>query len=111
DLRSLLVLLLVAAAVRGWLIMHTAVPARDSIGLMRFAWELGHNPDWMAVMRGKVHPPLYPLSILAMSIPVSHLHGGSASEIMQLSAQLASSLAGVLLVVPMFYLGKQLFDR
>jgi 4-amino-4-deoxy-L-arabinose transferase-like glycosyltransferase len=30
---------------------------------------------------------------------------------MQLSAQLASSLASVLLVVPMFYLGRELFDR
>src|SRR5947209_3577018 len=36
---------------------------------------------------------------------------GDLAVAMQLSAQLASCLASVLLVVPMFYLGRELLDR
>src|SRR5207237_1165414 len=48
---------------------------------------------------------------LAASVPTRYLVRESNSEVMQLSAQLANSVAGVLLVFPMFYLGKGLFDR
>src|SRR5262249_11688551 len=36
---------------------------------------------------------------------------GPVPDMMQHSAQAASSFAGVLLVVPMFFLGRELFDR
>src|SRR5439155_24414039 len=54
---------------------------------------------------------LYPLGRLAVAQPVRHFLNGPESVLMQLSAQLASALAGVLLVIPMFYLGRELFDR
>src|SRR6185503_1575345 len=42
---------------------------------------------------------------------VRYVRGGIDPEGMRLSAQLASSLAALLLVIPMFFLGKELFDR
>jgi hypothetical protein len=110
DIGLLLVLLLLATTIRIWLIAHTEVTSRDSIGYQRYAWELGHD-SWKEVLRRNVHHPLYPLTILAVSVPVRQLVGGSDLIVMQLSAQLASGLAGILLVVPMFFLGKELFDR
>src|SRR5438105_12071248 len=106
----LLILVFLAAAIRIWLITHTEVTARDSIGYERYAWELGQD-NWKHVLQRNVHHPLYPLTILVTSVPVRQIVGGSELTVMQLSAQLASGLAGILLVVPMFFLGKVVFDR
>lgn len=103
-------LVLLASSIHAWMIAHTAVAARDSIGFIRYAWHLQHKP-WGEVMREELHPPLYPLTVAAVSMPVRQIVPGSDSLTMQLSAQLASSIAGVLLVIPMFYIGKELFDR
>jgi hypothetical protein len=54
------------------------------------------------------HPPLYPLSILGVSLPIRQLMRGNDVVAMQVSAQTASALAGVLLVIPMFLLGRDL---
>ena len=110
DISLLLVLLFLATAIRVWLIAHTEVTSRDSIGYQRYAWELEQD-NWKQVLRKNVHHPLYPVTILAISGPVRQLVGGSEVTVMQLSAQLASGLAGILLVVPTFFLGKELFDR
>ncbi len=110
DLSRLLVLLLLAASIRAWLIRHTEVTARDGVGFMRYAWNLGSRP-WPEVLRANPHPPLYPLTILAVSLPVRRWTALDDTAAMQLSAQLASALAGVLLVFPTYYLGKGLFGR
>src|SRR5439155_3079298 len=110
DLVLLLILVLLAAAIRIWLITHTEVTSRDSIGYERYAWELEQD-NWKQVLRKNVHHPLYPVTILATSWPVRQLVGGSEVTVMQLSAQLASGLAGIFLVIPMLFLGKELFDR
>lgn len=106
----LLLLLTLTGCIHAWMIEHTAVAARDSIGFIRYAWELESRP-WEEVVRAELHPPLYPLTVLAVSLPVRHLLDVNDSLAMQYSAQLASTLAGVLLVIPMFYLGRALFDR
>jgi hypothetical protein len=103
-------LLLLSAGIRVWHIRHTEVTARDGVGFIRYAWQLQHEP-WTTVLRGNPHPPLYPLAILGVSIPLRQLVNDDASRAMQLSAQVASALAGVLLVIPMYYLGKELFNR
>ena len=110
DIGLLLVLLFLATAIRVWLISHTEVTSRDSIGYQRYAWELQQD-NWKQVLQRNVHHPLYPVTILATSWPVRQLVGSSEVTVMQLSAQLASGLAGILLVVPMFFLGIELFDR
>ena len=44
-------------------------------------------------------------------MPVRALTTGSDADALMLSAQLASSIAGVLLVIPMYFLGKLVFHR
>src|SRR5262245_36457306 len=68
DLGLLLLLMLLAGGVRGWLIGHTAVTARDGVGFIRFAWELEHDPDLPKVLRNNLHPPGYPAAIYATSL-------------------------------------------
>lgn len=107
EARCLLLLLALAVGLRAWTIPHTVVPARDGIGFIRYAWQLEHRP-WLDVLRASHHPPGYPLSILAISLPLRYLIAG---DVLPLSAQFAANLAGILLVIPMFYLGRELFDR
>jgi hypothetical protein len=110
DTGSLVVLLLLAAGVRTWLFCHTEVAARDSIGFIRIAWQFEHQP-WKKVLKGAEQHPGYPLLLLAVSKPVRYFRPGPDALVMQYSAQLASVLAATLLVVPMFYLGRELFSR
>ncbi len=110
DRRWLALLIVLAVALRVWQVSHTEVTSRDSIGYIRIAWQLEHD-DWRKVLPASSQHPLYPLAVLAASAPVRHSHGGDLALAMQLSAQLASCVASVLLVVPMFYLGRELFDR
>ena len=99
-----------ALGLRVWHISHTEVIARDSIGYMQFASQLQHGP-WKEVVAGEVLHPGYPFLILAMSGPVRYFYTGPDWLAMQLSAQLAGALAGTLLVIPMYYLGRELFSR
>jgi 4-amino-4-deoxy-L-arabinose transferase-like glycosyltransferase len=117
DLACLIGLLLLAVGLRAWLLWNTEVAARDSIGFIRYALQFDGQSrppfikTWGDVIRGNHQHPGYPLTILAISYPVRFLLGGTTPAAMQLSAQLASGLAAVLLVIPMFYLGKTLYDR
>ena len=110
DFACVLILLAVAVALRAWQLTHTTVASRDSIGYARIAWRLEHG-DWKKVIPHASQHPLYPLALLAVSWPVRHFLPDDLPLAMQLSAQLSSGIAGVLLVIPMFLLGKHLFDR
>src|SRR5438552_14600107 len=105
-------LVLLAAGIRVWQLAHTEVAARDSIGFIRIAWQLHLHPlsQWPGVLRQAQQHPAYPLTILAASAPLRALELREADH-MRLSAQLASVLAAVLLVLPMFCLGRDLFDH
>jgi hypothetical protein len=100
---------LLAVCIRTWLLCHTEVMARDGVGFVRYAWELRTQP-WKGVLRGAAHPPGYPLAILLVSRCVEPFWCGSLTGMMQLSAQLASALASIVLILPAYYLGKRLFD-
>ncbi|HLJ95656.1 MAG TPA: glycosyltransferase family 39 protein [Gemmataceae bacterium] len=110
ELALLAVLLLLAASSRAWLLGHTEVAARDSVGFIRYALELERDP-WKEVLRRNLQHPGYPIVLLTVSWPVRYFLGGTNAVSMQLSAQLASALAGVLLVIPMYFLGRDLFGR
>jgi hypothetical protein len=97
-------------AIHVWLIRHTEVTARDSIGFIRYAWELEHQP-WSEVLRHSHQHPGYPIVLLGVSKLVRQYAVGSEAHVFQLSAQLASAWAGVLTVIPMYFLGKWLFGR
>jgi hypothetical protein len=110
EIAALALLLLMAAGIHGWLISHTEVAARDSVGFIRYALELERSP-WKEALERNLQHPGYPLALLAVSWPVRMILGDTNSVSMQLSAQLASSLAGVLLVIPMYYLGRENVGR
>jgi len=110
DARWLLLLLVLTAALRLWLLFHTEVAARDCIGFIRYALQFESQP-WAEVIRTNHQHPGYPLAILAASVPVRYWSTEPDTVRMQFSAQLASSVAGLLLIFPMFYLGKRLFNR
>src|SRR5207245_705749 len=110
ELALLALLFLMAAGSRAWLSSHTEVAARDSVGFIRYALELERYPSREVLERSLQHPG-YPAVLLAVSWPVRYFLGGTNYASMQLSAQLASALAGVLLVIPMYYLGRELFGQ
>jgi hypothetical protein len=110
DWPLLLLLIALACGFRIWQVANTEVPARDCIGYVQMAWKM-EDGDWRQVVREGPHHPAYPFSVLVTSLAVRTWFHGSLPDMMQFSAQLASSIAGVLLVVPMFFLGRALFDR
>jgi hypothetical protein len=111
DLTLLGLLLVLAVAARAWVVFSTEVPARDSIGFIRYTLWF-EKIGWSATINHQHQHPAYPLCVLAASGPVRHLLGaGRECAAMQLSAQLVSALAGILLVFPMYFLGKVLLDR
>jgi hypothetical protein len=110
DLRCLAILIALVVALRAWQITHTEVASRDSISYIRIAWQLEHGP-WREVLPSSPQHPAYPLAVLGMSLPVRQFLPDDLPRAWQISAQLVTALASVLLLIPMFYLGRELFDR
>lgn len=109
DARWLVLLLALTVPLRVWLLCHTEVPARDSIGFIRYALQF-ETQSWSKVVRANHQHPGYPLAVLAVSLPVRQFSHQPDTVRMQFSAQLASTVAAFLLIFPMFYLGKRLFN-
>jgi 4-amino-4-deoxy-L-arabinose transferase-like glycosyltransferase len=107
--KLLILLLVLAAGMRTWVVANTEVMSRDAHIYIDYALQLESRP-WQEVLLGNHQHPGYPLTILAASVPVSQVLGRTDCVAMQLSAQLVSAIAGVLMVVPMFFLGKILFN-
>lgn len=107
---DLVILLLLSIALHAWLISHTTVVSRDTIGFVRYALMLERLPWREALPRLEQHP-LYPAAILTASLPLRHFLGDASVSAFALASQLAAALGGILLVVPMYYLGRDLFDR
>lgn len=109
DWRWLALLVVLVVPLRAWLLWNTEVMARDSVGFIRYALNFDEQ-SWGTVLRSFDQHPGYPAAIWLVSAPVRAWAGGVTPESMQLSAQLVSALAAVLLLVPMFYLGKAMWD-
>ena len=110
DLFWLVLLLVLAGGMRLWQVNNTEVASRDSVMYIRFAWRLEAEP-WPQVVRTGVQHPGYGLLVYAFGTPMRAAFPDDLPFAMQFAAQLASALCGLLLVVPMYYLGKELFDR
>jgi hypothetical protein len=113
DWKLVGLLAVLALGIRAWQLTHTEVAARDSIGYIRYAWQFHQASvaEWPAVLKGADQHPLYPLWVLAVARVLGPHFSGSTASLMQLSAQVASTIAAVLLVLPLFALGRRLFDR
>jgi hypothetical protein len=110
DLRWLLLLLVLVAGLRTWQVTHTEVLARDSVGYILIAWRLEHE-DWRSVLPSVNQHPGYPLAIVPLAAAVRAFYPDDPVHVMHLAAQLADVLFSLLLIFPVYYLGKELFDR
>jgi hypothetical protein len=110
DAVLILALVIFSLALHGWLIGHTEVAARDSIGFIRYAWQLEHQP-WGEVFRRNHQHPGYPILLSMVSRGIRHLVDASNVTIFQLSAQWTSAVAGMLIVIPIYFLGNIGFGR
>ncbi len=108
--RWLVLLLTLTTAMRLWQLTHTEVVSRDALQYIRMAWQLDQAP-WKTVLRQAEYHPGYPATILLLFHGFRPLLGDNLVLAMQMSAQLASVLASILLVIPTYYLGRELFDR
>ncbi|HEY2910938.1 MAG TPA: glycosyltransferase family 39 protein [Gemmataceae bacterium] len=122
DYFLLAMLALVSVGIHGWLLEHTKVTARDSLGFGRYAYDFqspesslpgGLHPDRQKVdvVRAQQQHPGYPIAIWITAKFVRHATDLSLPESMLLAAQIANAIAAVLLVVPMYLLGRMLFGR
>lgn len=121
DYLRLAVLAAVSVAVHLWLVGHTSVTARDGVGFARFALRVQSPPaaegPWdptrtrLDVVRMEKHPPGYPVAVWITAKVVRNTAGLPLSESTLLAAQLVSSFAALLLVVPSYLLGRMLFGR
>src|SRR5436305_8135247 len=96
DWGRILLVALLALLVRGWLITHTEVSARDSIGFIRYALQFD-DKRWTDVVRSFEQHPGYPVLVWLVSRPVRLIAGGTSCDAMVLSAQLASQFAAALM--------------
>jgi 4-amino-4-deoxy-L-arabinose transferase-like glycosyltransferase len=106
----LTLLIALGLSLRLWVIARTEVAARDSVGFIRYALRLEHEP-WRDVIKTAEQPPGYPIVVMYISWPVRAWAGDTSCDMMVLSAQLASALMGVLSIIPMVLLGRELIDR
>jgi hypothetical protein len=121
DLWRIGFIMLLALAPRAWILAHTEALSRDGLGFIRFALQLEDPPSSpehperqmtrAEVLKASLQAPGYSASILAVSWPVRWVMGGTTCQAMTISAQLASLLASLLLVIPMYFFGKLAFDR
>lgn len=123
DYLRLACLALVAVAVHGWLVAHTAMTARDSLGFARLALcfgmpsaapphEDGRPKTMIDHVRAAEHPPGYPLAVWVVHAGFRRaLPDMPVPDRALLATQLANSLAAILLVVPAYLAGRMLFGR
>lgn len=120
DCVRLGVLLAVAVAVHAWLVAHTAVPARDGLAYARIANNLrdpnagaepGRARSRLDVIRTAEHPPGFPLAVCAAEAVLRRVSDLPHPDRMLLATQLANAAAAVLLVVPLYLIGRMLFGR
>ncbi|QJW98894.1 ArnT family glycosyltransferase [Frigoriglobus tundricola] len=122
DYLRLAVLALVAVAAHGWLVGHTALTARDSLGFARLAlcfenpsaappFENGRPKNTLDHIREAEQPPGYPLAVWAVDVALRSVSSRPTPDRVLLAAQLANALAAVLLVIPTYLIGRMLFTR
>ncbi len=120
DYVRLLVLAVTSLAIHAWIISHTAVTARDSVGFARFALgiqspESAGPPDprrrILTVIKEQQHPPGYPAAVWFTAKFVRHSVSLPLADSTLLATQVVSAIASLLLVIPMYLLSRMLFGR
>ena len=100
-------LVLVAASLLGWLAAHTDVLFADGLRYIAQAQALGRGSSHDGLEKAADHP-VYPLAILAVHRTLSA--SDDRPESWQAAAQVASVIAGILLVIPLYLVSRELFS-
>jgi Dolichyl-phosphate-mannose-protein mannosyltransferase len=120
DYLRLGILLVVAAAIHVWLVVHTAVPARDSLGYARIALNIsdpsrsakpGEERGRIDVIKAAEQPPGYPVAVWFTEIALRSVTKLSLADRSLLATQVANAFAAVLLVIPLYLTGRILAGR
>jgi len=97
-------LIVLAGALLGWLKAHTEVLFADGLRYVRQAQTLERGLWTEGLLRAVDHP-VYPLEIAL----AHRLIGGEGPESWQAAAQAAAIAAGILLVIPLYLVARELF--
>src|SRR5260370_41932397 len=111
DAVALGLLVQLVLPLRLWVLVSTEVAARDSIGYIRYGLKFETDDDWKQVIKDKDQHPGYALTVLAVSQPLRLASGQTDAATMQLAAQLTTVLSAMLLLYPMYHVGRLLFNR
>ena len=132
DYLLLAALAVVSIGLHFWLVAHTKVTARDSLGFARYALDI-QSPESsrekvdnakrskVDVIREAEQPPGYSLTVwitakfvrktMQPATSEGLFSGTQLAESTLLAAQIANALAALLLVVPTYLIGRMLFGR
>jgi len=105
----MLVLLLVAATSHVLAIRRTLLPAQDGLKFLRVAHQF-QTGSWFDAIRGTDQHPLYP-ALVALAEPLVALVMGHGPDTWRIAAQGVASVSALLLLVPLFFLTRSLFDE
>jgi 4-amino-4-deoxy-L-arabinose transferase-like glycosyltransferase len=104
HLPRVLLLMACASGLLGWKAGRTAILFADGLRYIDQAKRLDQEPSINNLFRSVDHPA-FPLAIAGMHRVI----GGVGPESWQLAAQVASIVAGVLLVVPLYLIAAEMF--
>ena len=97
-------LMLAAGLLLGWLVVHTEIFYTDGLRYIAQARTIDQGSLAKGMFQSVDHP-IYPAAIVA----VHRLSGGKAPRDWQRAAQIAAVVAGVVLVLPLYLIGLELF--
>ena len=101
-------LLLIALSVRVWHLATTEVTARDSVHFIRMAWRMAHQ-SLREVLPSSTQHPGYPATILGFNTLIEKIIQNDLPLSMQISSQLVSILASLLVIFPSYRFSRELF--
>ena len=96
-------LMTAALALLTWLAAHTEVMFADGLRYIALAQAIDQG-SWKQALAHAVDHPAYPLAVAA----AHRLLGGARPEDWQIAAQVASTAAGVLLIIPLYLFALEL---
>ena len=103
--RTLLAIALLAAILHGAGIARSPLPAQDGLKFLRVARGFTERP-WADVVRSSDQHPFYP-ALIALVHPLT---AASSADSWRIAAQVVSSIASILTLIPIFLLARRLFD-
>ena len=104
HLSRVALIVVLAGLLLGWLASHTEIFFADGLRYISQAQGIERGPD-STVLKKAVDHPIYPLTIAL----VHRWVGGIGPQDWQFAAQLASALAGLALILPLYLMSRELF--